>query len=544
MSDVDEAVPGAWIEVKLADSQTRRGRLLKCYTRGNRRVSAVLVPSGEGGAPVTVEVPVGRCQTSPKKTADVISLNTDDEWEEALTQFNSEHEEVMTDTNPSDIEPDLRKLVAMMEKLNLRIDRIEKAPAGTASSDPPGTLSSVSGKTLTKASAGKKAMPSAGLDGLTAWYEQDDVGEDDPGDEDDEDEDWTGEALMLRMTGGASKPGKKKVHFGGPVPAMPGEPGSASGASSSSHLVAAKPATIQLPSSDPSTALLQELVQQTAATSAILRDLKRKEADGDDLGEARDPAVGAGRKFNSVRRLRRRIEEQPEEVVSEWILHVRETLGVMPRQPWKLSDYSFKIRTDFPTNVGLWRAHYLVSEALSWAVVRNQPWVCFASLVQVLKGLHQAALNQGRWRIASLLQLPVDPLSPPEFGGMPAELAGVASYDSALTTLNSSVGGRRAQQAPGAYPFGTQGFTGSSSDGGQPAKGGQKGYGRGQSAWGKGTGFQPWQPQRTQWPSQPQWQPRPWGPNQSQQPAGGQQQGQQQQSGQQSGGRGKKEDER
>jgi len=60
------------------------------------------------------------------------------------------------------------------------------------------------------------------MDGLAAGCDQDDVGEDDPGDEEDEDADWTGEALMLKMTGGASKSGKKNVHLGGPVPAMPG----------------------------------------------------------------------------------------------------------------------------------------------------------------------------------------------------------------------------------------------------------------------------------------------------------------------------------
>ena len=227
-------------------------------------------------------------------------------------------------------------------------------------------------------------------------------------------------------------------------------------------------------------------MEQTAAPTAILKDLKRKSDDGDvgEYGEGSESTSGAGRKFASVRKIRKRIREQPEEVVSEWIEHMREELGVMKNQPWTLSDYSKLIRSDFPTNIGLRRAHFYVSEALNWAVIHNNPMTCCACLVQLLKGLHQAALNQGRWRVASLLQLAPDPLSPPEFGGLPAELAGVASYDSAINTLTNSVGSRR---PPGYSPgYGPQG---KGDPKGQPWKGGQGGGGK--SSW-KGGGRPSW----------------------------------------------------
>ena len=58
-----------------------------------------------------------------------------------------------------------------------------------------------------------------------------------------------------------------------------------------------------------------------------------------------------------------------------------------------------------------------------------------ALLVQLLKAIHQACLDNGRWHNAALMMPVEDPLQKPIFGGDLQELDGIASYRKAVEEL-------------------------------------------------------------------------------------------------------------
>ena len=62
-----------------------------------------------------------------------------------------------------------------------------------------------------------------------------------------------------------------------------------------------------------------------------------------------------------------------------------------------------------------------------------------AMLVQLSKGMHQAAINQGSWEIGSLLIPTEDPLARLEFGGDEEEMLRVQSYRRSLRDLRTAV---------------------------------------------------------------------------------------------------------
>ena len=103
-------------------------------------------------------------------------------------------------------------------------------------------------------------------------------------------------------------------------------------------------------------------------------------------------------------------------------------------KPWRWSDYSWKIRPRFGRMTGMWKCHYLVSEALELATSgHHDQYNMF--LVQLLKSLHQSAIDGGDWSNAGLL-LPVeDPLAGDDFGGDPEELLVCHGYRSAVSEL-------------------------------------------------------------------------------------------------------------
>ena len=85
---------------------------------------------------------------------------------------------------------------------------------------------------------------------------------------------------------------------------------------------------------------------------------------------------------------------------------------------------------------GLWRVHWLVSEVLQAALAEEHEYVK-AYLVQILKCLHQVALDSGEWTTANLLLPTEDPLAPDEFGGEPEELQVAYNYVSAMKELKT-----------------------------------------------------------------------------------------------------------
>ena len=114
----------------------------------------------------------------------------------------------------------------------------------------------------------------------------------------------------------------------------------------------------------------------------------------------------------------------------------RERTGICdPREHFALQVYTKTIRSQFGRHLGLFRIHHYLSVAADLGVVQGRPLQAFALVVQLLKAIHQVALSNGGWELASLM-LPIqDPLGPPRFAGDYGELTAVASYRDAMATL-------------------------------------------------------------------------------------------------------------
>jgi hypothetical protein len=80
-----------------------------------------------------------------------------------------------------------------------------------------------------------------------------------------------------------------------------------------------------------------------------------------------------------------------------------------------------------------------VSHALA-LLLRGKVLEGEAYLVQVLRALHQSALDDGEWESAGLLLPKADPIKKPVFGGTQSELEVIAAYKEALRKLEGKRG--------------------------------------------------------------------------------------------------------
>ena len=151
------------------------------------------------------------------------------------------------------------------------------------------------------------------------------------------------------------------------------------------------------------------------------------------------------RKFGGVEKMRKKLRGHPEVAIKEWIRHVREELGAIRRSSaWKMTDYTWHIHGDFGSASGLFRSHYYVSHALHTALVDGNVPLALGELIQLLKALHQAALDSGRWRTACHMCILPDPLGRQEFGGSQTEMQTISTYQAALGKLRVAVAGKGA----------------------------------------------------------------------------------------------------
>jgi len=225
---------------------------------------------------------------------------------------------------------------------------------------------------------------------------------------------------------------------------------------------------------------LQELWGTEAATPKVpttdlemqleilrtLRSLQRGRTDAEDeecdvegggglmslTGASEWGASGPGehRKLVGIRRLRRRWMFQPFAMIREYLIMVRDRLGIAHESlPWHMRQYSVAVRAQFGRCLGLWRVHHGIHEVLDLLCLRGDTQHAVALLVQLGKATHQAALDGGSWGTASLLLPTQDPVSPPRFAGTAQELAAAASYKEGLAALHLS---GDAAAAPAAQP--------------------------------------------------------------------------------------------
>eukprot|EP00929_Paragymnodinium_shiwhaense_P008266 TRINITY_DN112214_c0_g1_i1.p2 TRINITY_DN112214_c0_g1~~TRINITY_DN112214_c0_g1_i1.p2 ORF type:complete len:440 (-),score=61.56 TRINITY_DN112214_c0_g1_i1:575-1894(-) len=171
------------------------------------------------------------------------------------------------------------------------------------------------------------------------------------------------------------------------------------------------------------------VVMQTLLMQLLSLQMQKKDKDEDELTTQNAKA------FRRLDNMRRRTRSHPRPVIQQYVRDVMETLGASEGDAWHFAHMTEKI--EWNKMKGLHRVHFHLSHALTW-LLAGEHEAAGAYLVQLLRSLHQVALDNGSWQDASLL-LPVqDPIQKREFGATERELETVAAYRKALNDLRRS----------------------------------------------------------------------------------------------------------
>ena len=157
-------------------------------------------------------------------------------------------------------------------------------------------------------------------------------------------------------------------------------------------------------------------------TNQMLMMMMMNQMKNADLGGENDRG---GRAFRKIHSIRQKCEKQPEQVVAAYLDEVMAHLGAEQGdlwQPWQMT------RTIHWGNMaGLHRCHFHVSHILRLSL-KAENRRAEAYLVQLLRALHQVALDGGTWATGSLLLPTRDPLFKQACGGTEEELEAIVSY--------------------------------------------------------------------------------------------------------------------
>ena len=146
-------------------------------------------------------------------------------------------------------------------------------------------------------------------------------------------------------------------------------------------------------------------------------------------------------KYSYPRRLRHRVYRRPERLVNAWLRHVKKDLrGGQAGNPWSLSLHAEKLRRSFGNNVGLYRCHFLLSQALDVILLEKKTLAGIALLICALQAIHQAALHNGRWGLAMELTPVPDPLATVTYAGDPEHLDEAIQFHEAVGKVNEKSG--------------------------------------------------------------------------------------------------------
>lgn len=178
----------------------------------------------------------------------------------------------------------------------------------------------------------------------------------------------------------------------------------------------------------------------SAIQVATLKEIRRMRKDrrrGRGSGEEEDERERRSA-FTGLHRERRRFKNRPNEIVKNYRLKVLEDLNIFNerQQLWRYRDLSLTLRRAFGKMRGLWRVHVMASDILQlWE--EEQPAHARAMLVQLLKGLHQVAIDGGSWQNANRIIPSRDPYEIVEFAGEEREPEAVQKYNKGVKYLRS-----------------------------------------------------------------------------------------------------------
>jgi hypothetical protein len=183
-------------------------------------------------------------------------------------------------------------------------------------------------------------------------------------------------------------------------------------------------------------------------TLRMLAQLKGREEMSDDdglLGLGIDGGAptgewsGASSRFAGVRKVRSKFQKAPASMCREYVgMCMRKCKVTSSTRPFHMTDMSERVLSLFDKNKGLYRAHYVIGEALHRILFMDDVVSGTALLCQLEKAIAQAVLDGNSWSNASLI-LPInDPLETEEWGGSFQELEGIASYHKGMADLRAN----------------------------------------------------------------------------------------------------------
>ena len=191
---------------------------------------------------------------------------------------------------------------------------------------------------------------------------------------------------------------------------------------------------------DPNTYVQLEVLQQ-------LRALRRgKGSSGSDASSGQsDREDKSSSKLRGIFRIRRRVRHHPLRIITKYRQRCLDRAGISVQPNGTLSapfahhHVSLRIRESFGKMVGLWRCHYAVAQILEHLEHRRLEQGA-ATCCQVLKAIHQTALDHGSWNNSMMLLPWDDALRPDIFGGDPDEMIAAAQWNRGIRDLQSQVG--------------------------------------------------------------------------------------------------------
>lgn len=145
---------------------------------------------------------------------------------------------------------------------------------------------------------------------------------------------------------------------------------------------------------------------------------------------------GAGRAMKAYRMEQKNMKKHPERHIKRYIKEVENFLGADRDSVYQLTDYTKKL--NWGRQKGLMRVtmrvHYALSHILQ-QMLKGKHQQAALQTTQLLRALHQCALDEGEWRTAWLLLHLQDPVERPKFGGEPQSLETIAAYVKAMSEL-------------------------------------------------------------------------------------------------------------
>ena len=176
----------------------------------------------------------------------------------------------------------------------------------------------------------------------------------------------------------------------------------------------------------------------------MLQTLQQRRPRNDSDSSDTELSEQSGSKLKAILRLRRRVRKNPIRIVARYRNRSLAKLGVTILGNGTLSSpfthrmTSERLRPAFGKMSGLWRTHHGVSEILE-LIEHQQVEQAAATAVQLLKAIHQAALDQGSWSLASTLLPWEDPLQREVFGGDEEEMLAAAAWNRSIRDLQAQV---------------------------------------------------------------------------------------------------------